>query len=74
MCGSERFIAPGCRVLKLTTNTGQDVVVEYKPKPRLRISEETFSVEDYAIRGNRAKGIRLAPREVKSAKFVTPEA
>ncbi len=68
------LVPSGCRVLKLTTDTGQDVVVEYKAKPRLRITEETFSVEDYAIRGNKAKGIRLAPREVKSAKFVTPEA
>ena len=67
------LVPSGCRVLKLTTDRDINVHVSYKPKPRVRILEEEFPIEEYAIRGKTTKGLRLAPREVKSAKFITPE-
>ncbi len=63
------LIPENCRILKLTTESEQKIIANYKPKPRVRILEEEFNIEDYPIRGNRAKGIRLAPREVQTAKF-----
>ena len=80
-CHIEKFILnrgynlvpDGCKILKLTTDSGQNVVVDYKPKPRLRVLQETFSIADYPIRGNKARGVRLAPREAKSAKFASPD-
>lgn len=76
-CKIDKFIlnrgyelAPeGCRVLKLTTKSDRTVHVQFKPKPRVRITEEQFAIADYPVRGNKARGIRLAAREVQSAKF-----
>jgi hypothetical protein len=45
--------------------------VEYKPLPRIRVLEETFRVKDYLVKGVKAGGVRLASREIKSAKFVS---
>ncbi len=64
------MVPDGSRPLKLTTDSDQKIALDYKPKPRVRILHEEFSVNDYLIRGNRAKGIRLAARQVKSARFV----
>ena len=68
------LVPPGAKVLKFTTEENVNVHVSFKPKPRVRILEGEFPIKDYAIRGKTAKGIRLAPREVKSAKFITPDA
>ena len=67
------LVPPGCRLLKLTTDREVEVHVSYKPKPRLRILNEEFAIEDYAVRGKTAKGLRLSAREVKSVKFVKPK-
>ena len=64
------LIPEGCRALKLTTDFARKIALEYKPKPRLRVLQEEFSIKDYPVRGNKARGIRLSTREVKSARFV----
>lgn len=64
------LVPEGCKVLKLTTDREINVHASYKPKPRVRILEEEFAIEDFLIKGKTAKGIRLANREVKSVKFV----
>lgn len=64
------LVPEGAKVLKVTTERNLSVVVDYKPKPRVRVLQETFVVEDFLIKGNKASGVRLANREVKSAKFV----
>lgn len=64
------LVPEGCKVLKLTTDQNINVHVSYKPKPRVRILEEEFPIEDFLVKGKTAKGIRLANREVKSAKFI----
>jgi len=67
------LVPEGGRPIKLTTDLKQDIVVEYKPKPRVRILEETFDCEAYPVRGNKAKGYKLANREAKGAKFIAQE-
>ncbi len=77
-CRIDKFIlnrgyelAPeGCRILKLTTDSSRTVRAFFKPKPRVRITEEDFTIDEYPVRGNKARGIRLANREVRSVKFV----
>ena len=77
-CRIDKFIlnrgyelAPeGCRILKFTTDSSRTIRVCFKPKPRVRITEEDFTVDEYPVRGNKARGIRLANREVKSVKFI----
>jgi topoisomerase-4 subunit A len=44
--------------------------VKYKKKPMLRVLAEDFDVDDYLIKGVRAQGVRLATKEVSSARFV----
>ena len=57
------------KLLRLTTNSDADVLVDYKPKPRLRVLNEKFTIVDYPVRGLRAGGIRLSTREIKSCKI-----
>jgi topoisomerase-4 subunit A len=64
------IVPENCTVLALTT--GQDLTVHctYKPKPRIRVLEEDFAVNEFLVKGVKAQGVRLANREVKSAKFI----
>ena len=64
------IIPDNCTVLKATTLKDVCLTVNYKPRPRLRVLQETFSVSDYAIKGVKARGVRLASKEVKSVRFV----
>lgn len=59
-----------CTMLKLTTDHGLWASVEYKPKPRLKVLGEMFQVKDYLVKGVKAGGVRLANKELKSARFV----
>ena len=67
---SYELVPEGCKILKLTTDPSARITLSYKPKPRLRILEEAFDIENYPVRGKSAKGIRLSAREVKSARFI----
>jgi topoisomerase-4 subunit A len=67
------LVPPGGKPIKLTTERDQMVVVDYKPKPRVRVAQEEFEVDEFLVKGNRAKGVRLANREVKGGKFVAKE-
>ncbi len=65
------LIPKGSRLLKLTTRKKAGFLVTYKPKPRLKILEETFAVSDYLVKGIRASGNRLTTKEAKSIRMVT---
>lgn len=67
------LVPPDCKPIKLTTSHDQMVVVDYKPKPRVRVVQEEFDCEKFLIKGNKAKGVRLASREVKGGKFEVKE-
>ena len=78
-CRIEKFILnkgysivpDNCTVLKISTADHGFVIVSYKPKPRLRVLQENFKVSDYAVKGVKAKGVRLAGKEVNSVRFIT---
>jgi topoisomerase-4 subunit A len=57
-----------CTVMKLYTEPNAVIAVEYKPKPRLKVLEETFNTSDFLVKGVKAAGVRLANKEVKSVK------
>lgn len=63
------IIPENCTVLKLSTDSEGIVKVEYKPKPKLKVLEETFVINDFLVKGAKAAGVRLANKEVKSAKI-----
>ncbi len=64
------IIPEKCTLMKLTADQDCLAVVEYRPKPRLKVKEESFRVRDYLVKGVKAGGVRLASKEVKSARFV----
>ena len=63
------FIPDGCKLLKLSIKNDSIIELEYKPKPRLKMLEETFKTADYQVKGVKASGVRLSTKEIKSAKF-----
>jgi len=63
------IVPENCTVLKLFTEATAIISVEYKPKPRLKVLEETFSTKDFLVKGVKASGVRLANKEVKSVKI-----
>ena len=65
------IVPENCTPLKLTTEKSADLMIDYKPLPRIRVLSETFKVADYLVKGVKAGGVRLATREVKSVRFVT---
>jgi topoisomerase-4 subunit A len=58
-----------CTILKLTLNSDSIIIVDYKPKPRLKVLEETFIIKDFLVKGVKAAGVRLANKELKSVKI-----
>ncbi len=63
------LVPEGATVLKLTTKTSVNAVLGYKPKPRLKVLEESFFIGDYLVKNVKANGVRLSTKEVKSVKF-----
>lgn len=64
------LIPEDARLLKLTADAGVTVHLEYKRKPRLRVLEEDFHVDAYAVRGVRARGQKLSDKEVQLCRMV----
>ena len=68
-CNRDYELIPAdARLLKLITEPGRTVHLEYRPKPRVRVLEEQFAVDDYPVRGLRAGGLRLSAKEVQSVR------
>lgn len=63
------IVPENCTVLRLSTDSEAIVNVEYKPKPKLKVLEETFVIKDFLVKGTKAAGVRLASKEVKSARI-----
>ncbi|MCX7725781.1 MAG: DNA topoisomerase IV subunit A [Chitinispirillaceae bacterium] len=63
------LIPENCTLLKLTTDSDAIIHCEYKPKPRLKVLEESFKFSDYLIKGVKAGGVRLAAKEIKSVRI-----
>ena len=62
-------VPDNCTVLKLMTDEDRAFTVHYKPKPRIRVTEESFNVSDYIVKNVKARGVRLSTREVKSVTY-----
>jgi topoisomerase-4 subunit A len=57
------------KVVKLSMLENAEIRVVYKPKPGLRINEESFYLSDYLVKGAFTKGTRLTVKEVKSLRM-----
>ena len=59
------LVPEGAEVFLVETREKFSFTLHYKPKPRLKITKELFKAQDYSIRGLKAGGIRLAPKELE---------
>lgn len=64
------LVPEGCKVLRLTTDSGRSIALDYKPKPRVRVLQEEFAIAQYPVRGLKAGGIRLSNKELAGCKLV----
>jgi len=61
------FIVPdGAEILYADTRDKFEFTVHYAPRPRIKTLEQTFRARDYAEKGLKALGVRLAAREAVS--------
>jgi topoisomerase-4 subunit A len=63
------LVPEGATVQLFSTEPEGVITAEYKPKPRLRVLEESFKLSDYLIKGVKAQGVRLSNKEAKSVKM-----
>jgi len=57
------------KMLKLTTKEDVSAVVDFKQKSLIE-SADYFDINDYLIKGVKARGVRIKPREFKSVRFI----
>ncbi|MDR1306259.1 MAG: DNA topoisomerase IV subunit A [Treponema sp.] len=57
------LLPDGSTVLHGDTRPRFSFTVKYKPKPRLKIFTETFKVQNFAVKGIKAGGVRISARE-----------
>ncbi|MDR2552892.1 MAG: DNA topoisomerase IV subunit A [Treponema sp.] len=57
------LLPDGSTALHGDTRSKFTFTVKYKPKPRLKVLEETFKAQDFAVKGIKAGGVRLAAKE-----------
>jgi topoisomerase IV subunit A len=62
------LVPDGCKIVNLFTKEDAEIYVEYKPKKRLKVLEESFYFHDYLVKGVKAGGVRLTSKEVKTLK------
>lgn len=66
----DHLIPEGCKFLKMSTKQDISVTVDFKQKRLLRVADDMYDVNNYLIKGVKARGVRLSPKEFSSAKFV----
>ncbi len=64
------FIPDNSKILKLTIKEDVDLVINYKPKARVKILEEKVPIHSFLVKGVKASGVRLSTKEIKTIKFV----
>lgn len=61
------FFAPeGCEVLHVDTRKTFTFKLNYVKKPRVKVLSEVFKASDYEEKSLKAKGVRVAPKEVQT--------
>jgi len=63
------IVPENCTLLRLTTEPDAVVTVQYAPKPRVKVLEESFNVGDFLVKGIKAGGVRLANKEMKTLRM-----
>jgi topoisomerase-4 subunit A len=67
---SYSIVPDNAEILRVTTQENVLAEVTYEKKPQIRILKESFDVDNFLVKGVRASGTRMAPREARSGRFV----
>jgi topoisomerase-4 subunit A len=59
------LVPEGATVLHVDTRQKFSFTAHYEPKARRKVKQDNFKAQDYAVRGLKAGGIRLAAKEIK---------
>ncbi len=62
-----QLVPEGDQILCFTTLPQGTLTVKYAPKPKTRVLQEKFKIEDFGVKGLKARGVRLAHREALAA-------
>lgn len=62
-----QLVPEGDQILCFTTQSQGSILVKYAPKPKTRVLQEKFKIEDHGVKGLKARGVRLSSREALSA-------
>ncbi|MDR0376687.1 MAG: DNA topoisomerase IV subunit A [Spirochaetaceae bacterium] len=65
------LVPEGAEVFHVDTRQKFTFTVTYTPKPRIKITAETFKAQDYLVKGLKAGGVRLASREAAGVEVKT---
>jgi topoisomerase-4 subunit A len=59
------LVPEGAVVLHFDTRPKFSFTAVYKPKPRLKVLQEIFKAQNYAVKGLKANGVRLSNKEIQ---------
>lgn len=65
---SYELVPDGARILDFTLREDEEFIFFYKKKPRMKVLEEHFTVNDYLVKNVRANGVRLTTKETRRIK------
>jgi topoisomerase-4 subunit A len=65
-----RYMDEGMDLCFITTQPDVSLEMQFIPKPKQKKSKDFFRISEVAIKGVSAKGIRMAPREIKKLLLV----
>ncbi len=68
------LIPKGAQIQAVTTRDNIAAFVRYIATPRMQVTEESFSVDDFLIKSAKALGTRLSPKKVKTVRFMAADA
>ncbi|QQO08311.1 DNA topoisomerase IV subunit A [Breznakiella homolactica] len=60
------LVPADAQVLHVDTRNKFSFTVTYIPKPRQKVSKETFKAQDFLVKGLKAGGVRVANKELKN--------
>lgn len=66
-----RYYEEECTLEFITSEKGASLKIEFKPKEKQKIKSLVFHMDDVAIKGVNAKGIRIASKAIKSINMIT---
>jgi topoisomerase-4 subunit A len=58
------------QLVRFTTKTDVSIVVDFIQKSLIRTAADSFPLENYLVKGVKAQGVRIKPKEFSSARFI----